>query len=663
MTLVDLVAEVLEKGTYINLEKLTRSEEFQGRLADRERLYEQLAASDSDMAIALRAGHIEMGELLQSMPEYLALQQASRGDDPDPYIYELLEEVGERLVETATFCLPTPIFQVAEHIGSLSPDEQLRWIGLVYDGFQYAYDAAKKIPKKNVSGNDVLWTMESDSLGEIDVTQEDIDTIVEYYNQSGHPEYAELIIKTVQWVSEDLSDDPPDFFNDAANVILDYYENRKKQIFPWLYSVTEEEHPLERALPACYGVFGESRDIPTCFGMSIMLTAFARMTGLNLMLVSPIEVADDLHKEYRGIDATIKLDHLDAVGFKCEQYRGKLHATAKESADYRARIYDFHYSVAIQLSDGRWVHLDPYMRHFGLFDEDWELQRIFEALEKYQLVLPGLTLMGTDSGSLGRRLVDFMDELKGAIQKAERVMQVIREKPYPLSNIEEYRDIGHTWIEFDDMHDLMWISDILAVLEDTTELSVQHLEQFGTDIKPADTIKLIEFFFEDALLGFPRIDVSCDEDTYIDRLQSYIHLFEFDADFKQDKITDLILGFLRIVINRWNALMEEIEHTLLDPVMQFSMPEYNIALAAINHARCWTYNNVSGRVLLKLSSSQFYWHDAVDLSSGYQQSDADNPDVLEAEAMLRALPYLHRACMNKLEYLSQKRETQPTREE
>lgn len=663
MTLVDLVAEVLEKGTYTNLDKLTRSEEFQGRLAERERLYQQLVSSDSDIAIALRAGHIEMGELLQTMPEYLALQQASQGVAPDPYIYELLEEVGERLVETAMFCLPKPILQVAEHIGRLNPDEQLKWIGLVYDGFQYAYDDAKKLPKKNSSGKDVIWTMESDSLGEVDVTQEDIDAIIDHCNQSGLPEYAELVVKTVQWVSEDLSDDPPEFFNDAANVILDYYENRRKQIFPWLYSVTEEEHPLERALPACYGVLGESRDTPTCFGMSIMLTAFARMTGLNVMLVSPIESADDLHKEYRGIDSATKLKHLDVAGFECGQYRDKLHATVKESADYQARIYDFHFSVAIQLGDGRWVHLDPYMRHYGLFDEDWELQRIFETLQKYQMVLPGLTLISSDGESLRRRLVGYIDVVKDAIDKAERVMQVIREKPYPAENIIEYCDDGYSQLDFNYMHDIAWIADILAVLEDTMELTEQYLDQFGTDIKPVDTIRLIEFFFEDALLGFPRIDISCDEETYIDRLQSYWYLFEFDADFKRDRITDLILGFLRIVINRWNALMEEIEHSLLDPAMQFSMPEYNIALTAVNHARCWTDNDVSGKVLLKLSSSQFFWHDAVDLSTGYQQSDADDQDVLEAEVMLQTLPRLHRACMNKLEYLSQLRETQPTREE
>lgn len=662
MDLTDLIKMVLEKGTYITLDRLTDSEEFQDRLADRQNLYALLAGSSSDLAVALRAGHIEMGELLQAMPEYLALQQASQGDAPDPYIYELLEEVGERLVETATFCLPTPILQVAEHIGRLSADEQFKWIGLVYDGFQYAYDAAKRVPKKNDSGKDVIWTMESDALGEIDVTQDDIDVIVEHYTQSGMTQYADLVKRVVEWVSEDLSDDPPEFFNDAANVILDYYENRRQQIFPWLYDVTELEYPLERAMPASYGVFGQSGNIPTCFGMSIMLTAFARMTGLNTMLVSPIEAADDLHKEARGIDAATKLDHLDALGFESKEFRDKLHVVAKESADYQARIYDFHYSVAIQLSDGRWMHLDPYMRHIGVFDESWELQRIFETLEKYHLVLPGLNLISSDGGSLRRRLVEFIDVLKKAIQQAERVMQVIRDKPYPSTNILEYIDDGIAWLDFDDTDDVIWLTDTLNALEDTDELFFYYLARFGDKITPEHVNSLREYFFSSQILGDPQIDEP-DQEMFNERIQAYWDLFYDDEEFKRDKIENIILHFIRIVIERWNTLMGEIEHTLLDPVMQFSLPEYNIALAAVGHARCWTENDVSGRVLLKLSSSQFYWHDAVDLSEGYEQSDAEHLEVLDAEAMLRALPYRHRACINKLAYLSQMRETQPTREE
>ncbi len=662
MDITDLIKTILEKGTYTTLDRLVDTEDFQDRLADRERLFGLLANSDSDIAIALRAGHIEMCELLHSMPEYLALQQASQGDIPDPYMYELLDAVGRALVEVAGFCLPTPILQVAEHIGALDADEQIKWIGLVYDGFQYAYDAAKQVPKKNSSGVDVIWTMDTDSLGEIDITQSDIDTIVEYYTHAGMVDQANTVCRALEWLSEEELDDQPDYFDEAVNLILDYYDNKHVQVFPWLYDVTELEYPLERAMPASYGVFGQSGNIPTCFGMSIMLTAFARMTGLKTMLVSPIEVADDLHKEARGIDAVAKLDHLDAVGFERQEFRDKLHAVAKESADYQARIYDFHYSIAIQVSDGRWVHLDPYMRHFGVFDDDWELQRIFEILEKYQSVLPGLNLISFDGGSLRRRLVEFIDVLKKAINQAERVMQAIIEKPYPSENILEYFDDGIAWLSFDDTGDVIWLTDTLNALEDTDELFLNYLAPFGDQITPEHVISLREYFFSSQLLGDPQID-DPDQEIFNERIQAYWDLFYDDEEFKRDKIENIILHFIRIVIERWNTLMGEIEHTLLDPVMQFSLPEYNIALAAVGHARCWTENDVSGRVLLTLSSSQFYWHDAVDLSSGYEQSDADHSDALRAEQMLRALPFLHRACTNKLEYLSQMRETQPTREE
>lgn len=656
MTLINLIETILEKGTDTTLGGLTGSEDFQDRLVDRQHLFALLAGSDSDIAVALRAGHIEMGELLQNMPEYLALQQASQGDDPDPFVYELLEEVGEALVATATSCLPAPILQVARHIGDLSADEQIRWIGLVYDGFQYAHDDASKRAKKNKSGKNVIWTMESDALGEIDVTQEDIDDIVEHYTQAGMIVCAELVSKLVQWVSEDLSDDPPEFFNDAANLVIDYFEGRSAQALPWLRDVTELDYPIERVLPASYGVFGQSSTVPTCLGMSIMLVAFARLTGLNTMLVSPIEASDDLHKEYKGVDATAKQEHLDVLGFECKEYRQKLHTAIQNSVHYGSRVYDFHYSVAIQVCDGRWVHLDPYMRHIGLFDDDWELQRIYDTLDKYQLVLPGLALQSSDGGSLEHRLIDFVEECKRAIAKAERVMQAIDEKPYPSSCVEQHHDMGYFWIEFDDTDELVWMSDLLTALDDAVELSTNYLGQFGVDIKPRDVLSLTEFFFEDILLGNPKIDVD-DVDRYIERLLSYSDLFLLDDDFRQARIVDLILGFLRIAIDRWNAQMNEIEHTLLDPVMQFSLPEYNIALAVVSHVRCWTDNDVSGRVLLKLSSSQFYWHEAVDLSEGYEQSDAEHHEVLSAESLLENLPHLHRACANKLRYISQMRET------
>ena len=658
MTLQDLIATILEKGTDTTITELICSEEFCDRLSDRRNLYELLASSNSDLAVALRAGHVEMGELLHNMPEYLALQQATQTDCPDPFLYELLDEVGEALVMTAEKCLPSPVWQVAEHFGVLSADEQIKWIELVFDGFWHAHESSRRVAKRDKTGKKVLWTMDTHTLGEIDLTQDHIDEVIEYYKRSEHPEYVEVILQAVGWLPNDEFDDPPEFFEDGVNLIADYFDSEHKNLFEWLPSVIELEYPIEHALPACYGVFGESGVTPTCLGMSIMLVAFARMTGLNTMIVNPIEATDDLNKEFRGLDATVKLEHLDETGMsgsEATKYRTTLDDTLQDSVDYQNRVYDFHYSVAIQVRDGRWVHLDPYMRHFGIFDEAWELQRLFEMLEKYQLVLPGLTLIGDDRGGLRRYFADYLEKVKEAIAKTERVVQVLAEKPYPPETIIDMKDDKFAWLDFDDTADLRWNAETLAALVDSEDLFLDYLTVYDREITPSEAIWLIGEFFHDHLLGNPRIEETEDDEDYIDRYTSYLDTYGFDEEFKQQRIENLLMQFLRIVIKRWNELAKEIEGSLLDPVMQFAIPEYNLALAVLSHVRCWTDSNISGNLLLSLSSSQIYWHEAVNLFDGIEQSEANDEVVLVAERMLRTLPHLHRACANKLEYLEAQR--------
>ena len=658
MTLEDLIATILEKGTDTTFGELVGSEEFCDRLSDRRNLYELLATSNSDLAVALRAGHIEMGELLHNMPEYLALQQATQTNHPDPFLYELLDEVGEALVMAAEECLPAPIWQVAEHFGVLSADEQIKWIELVFDGFWHAHELSRRVAKKDKTGKKVLWTMDTDTLGEIDLTQDHIDEVIEYYKKSEHPEYVEVILRAIQWFPSDEFEDPPGFFEDGVNLIADYFDSEHKNLFEWLPSVIELEYPLERVLPACYGVYGESGVTPTCLGMSIMLVAFARMTGLNTMLVNPIEATDDLYKEFRGLDATAKLEHLDETGMSSSEatkYRATLENTLQESVDYQNRVYDFHYSVAIQVSDGRWVHLDPYMRHFGVFDESWELQRIFEILEKYQLVLPGLTLISDDRNGLRRYLADYLEKIKAAIAKTERVLRVLLEKPYPPEVVVDMSDDKFAWLDFDDQADLRWNAETLVALVDSEDLFLDYVTVFSREVTPSEAIWLLSDFLHDHLLGNPRIEDTPDDEDYIARYTSYLDMYLCDEEFKQQRIEYLLMQFLRIEIKRWNALVKEIEQSLLDPVMHFAIPEYNLALAVLSHVRCWTDSNISGNLLLSLSSSQIYWHEAVNLFDGIEQSGADDEEVLVAERMLRTLPHLHRACANKLEYLETQR--------
>ena len=96
------------------------------------------------------------------------------------------------------------------------------------------------------------------------------------------------------------------------------------------------------------------------------------------------------------------------------------------------------------------------------------------------------------------------------------------------------------------------------------------------------------------------------------------------------------------------------EAPLPHPLMELSLVEFNLALSALNHVRLWTDNDIAGSVLLEHSSSQVFWHNAVDLSKGETVPELGDA-VLRAEALVRKQKAKYPVVDIKLEELTRRR--------
>ena len=620
----EILSATLRRGCGIELDELVRSEDFLTRVAVRTTLFEQLATDDSDLGIAYRAGHLEMGGLLNALPEDMALQYAKAEASPDPYLSVLLEVLGEELLKSATACLPLEVKASAALYPSCDAEAQLRLINAAFQWLDIAYGKSKELKESSALKDDlgdkaVICKLDIHGIKDSAIlTVGKARDIVAYYANLGCNDEALKVAGTVSLLltyqkgsgSGTSNPDPV-----GVNLIIDYFLLNAAELAQqaWIQGYTEVEYGTERVLPMEYGKLGVAPGTPSCLGMSLMLSAFARLTGLPVMLVSPLSSGMDHEYLINKAYGQAIIEHLTEIKSSDSTFCEALRRQVDVAEGNAGRVMDFHYSIAMKLVDGRWIQLDPYLNVWGSFGDGWKLDRIYTLLVKYRDALPGLTLVGNDGGELAQWKETWLSLFSQAIKAAEHLLQAIYEIPViPESDTER-----SFWDpELPAMYDVdfSWTNDVFTLADDLFTLAAEVGLLQGYEVGPE-----ISRFTENVLVNEVNKLVrgghkpKSDEESDI-LAEAFTSQFNTDVIYQSKMIEKLASRLFDWVIAEWCDHIGEPSDRILDPTMQFSLPEYNLGLAVTSHVRSWTYPDVPGRLLVGLSSSQFLWHEAVDLS-------------------------------------------------
>lgn len=661
MDLNEILSTTLRRGCGVELDELVRTQDFLDRVADRAAWFEQLSAEDSDLGVAYRAGHLEMGTLLNVLPDELAVQQAEAGTRPDPYLSVLLEVIGEELLGAATKCLPLNVKSSAVLYPASNAEAQIRLINAAYQWLGAAYDTSTELKKKvapeeEFTDDTVLFQLNIHGTGDkVVITKRFVREIIDYYSLVGRNDDAQKVIDLLEFVLKVRDGgEKGELDNEAANLIIDYSVSHATELAQedWIRMITEHEYSSEMALPMEYGRLGIAPGVPCCLGMSLMLSAFARLTGLPVMLVNPLDSNIDHEFAINGAYSRSIIEHLAEIEYPNAMYREALQRQVDIASGIEGRVQDFHYSIAMRIVDGRWIQLDPYLNTWGPFSDAWELDRIYSTLTKYKDVLPGLTLVSDDGGETARWEQEWQDRFERSIATAEHILLAVREIPCVIEpdQVDEYWSPLTDYTIYDDS--FLWMYQVVNEAADIFELALElHLGQ-GSEFNEEAYKRAINAGIDEILklmIGASNPDPG-DEIQVV--FEGFEHNYNFDPEFRLETIKKMVVRVVDWMVGEWNTGAYKPTMRMLDPTMQFSIPEYNLGLAVTSHVRSWTYPDVPGRLLVGLSSSQILWHEAVDLSKGDDQSDMDHPDVIRAETMVRALPHHHAACEHKLRYIA-----------
>jgi hypothetical protein len=539
---------------------------------------------------------VDLNEITCSDRFQAAVSERARlTDGPDPYLATLVEYVGDALLTAALDCLPKSVAECIGEFSTLDADGQIRLIEKVFEAFREAAGLCPK-PAEEPAGDDVSFAL---------------------------PE-------------------------------------------GWLRRFTQE-YSAQMVLPRQYGALGRAcLSKPTCLGMCLMLAAFARATGSPFLMVNPLRDANRIIIETRGQLGQSILDHLDQVGTERNDFRAAMLRDVAKAEAIGGSVEDFHYSVVIRVADGRWIQLDPYMGKWGMLSPVWGMDAIYRRFRESSQSQPGAVLSSDDGGALQAWCDEWTERFNTVIHQVESLLQLLREVPVDiyLETSEDSDEDDLTWDDSFDLepHDIVEaltsaLDELMALL-----LSLEGAEEEALALDPMGPSYLAHFNalgLHEEMMRLTAPEGAPEHAEQRARLglvfESGLAQFRDDPDFRRQYFENLSLWFIRDILGCWNRVYGEEKHKLLDPVMQFGLPEFGLGLAVISHVRAWSFPVVPGRMLLRLSSNQIIWHEAVDLSRGLAASEADHPEVLAAEMAVRHLPHTHAACFNKLRYLDRAR--------
>ncbi|MEI8328240.1 MAG: hypothetical protein WCG02_03845 [Candidatus Taylorbacteria bacterium] len=135
MEIMNAIGKVLALGCGTSLSKVLRSKRYEA-LSEAGKTIKARHDANSDTGVALRAGHMEFGRLINTVGEQMALIGA-KGIHPDLglgiELRPLVQITGEKLVQAATRCLNPDIKDMAKQWKDSTADKQVEICRSLYD--------------------------------------------------------------------------------------------------------------------------------------------------------------------------------------------------------------------------------------------------------------------------------------------------------------------------------------------------------------------------------------------------------------------------------------------------------------------------------------------------------------------------------------------------
>ena len=480
----------------------------------------------TDEGIALRAGHLNMGTLINSVSEAEALIVA-RCLPPmigGIKLRPLIQIFGEELVKAAEKCLPDEVIEMATKWQTATSDEQLEMLHRLFL---------------------ILRSSNQGKLGE--------------------------------------------------NLTM---ESTKK----FMADKAKERDGFDAYLPKCIGKWDPDTSKAHCLGKTEMVVAFGRLAGAEVMTVNPVADVNDIISRYRiRAHKLVKDDYFTRQLKGCEPFVDSLMSTELYEQTRMIQT-SFHVGAAIRLANGKWVMVDPHGIAYGLFPEVWNVSRIYDTLQKYQLVLPGLNILGHDQDTSEKLLAERFQQVEDLLQRSRTMEEKIKERVKTLP------DLAQLIIESDDL-------DLLLRL---------NAEEQGQEHEP-----------------------SLYQDSDARELTVYMMLTEGEMSLSKLLNPDLLEYATQEWLTFYHALasgifLNQLQEAglILHPVVEFSLPEYDLALSVLNS--------------LTIDFHQDVYDDPFFNEYGYSQMALSNDlfhrkDLAMAAAKsLLCLPYRHPLCDKNL---------------
>lgn len=437
--------------------------------------------------------------------------------------------------------------------------------------------------------------------------------------KSGELDQQQLALVRVYLALQDYN-----YFNDESNSLEEAAAETD-----WFTELFDKSPWRDRYLPAVYDSWGKGKIKPNCLGLCLMLAAFAQATEAPYVVCNITNYWRDRIWEVYGEVSLILLADIRQQGLTANQELiNHLSYLMTRSRNRQFTPIDFHPAIAIQLNNGWWVLVDPYLNGFGRLPRVWKTASIYQTLIDCQEVLPGLSIFRQDLDPIQNAKRAFVQNTRSALVASK---EFVAEIPGDLSSGEDF---------------LSYLS-LSKKVKIMRNLMVPKRNRRSWSVR-----KFIAYYLFALDKTAPYRQVKRQIQALADKVVS-------DDQYRQNILDRLATLFHTSVVesvneaHRWCA-----KYGTLQPVLEFALAEYNLAWMVLNNIRCDHPGfNIAGTELLGLASSPILWHEACDLSSEERGIDP-NEKLKTAEAAVRRLPttFWHPLVAKKLAYLDRLRQ-------
>lgn len=530
------IEKVLSLGCGVTLEEVLVSERYKTLKKESETLFDR-HLPESDIGLALLAGHLEFGRLVNTVGERMALTVCK---DLNPILglgvefRPLVQLVGEHLVSAATDCLTPELKAMAKSWKGKSADQQIEICEMVYQ---------KLISNSQKSKGDLTFEILAESM--------------------------------------------------ESNRLANRYDHKK-------------------VLPRQYGLWDADSNVANCQGKSQMITAFARLAGAKVIIAHPLKHASVVMNEirkfvYDKVMEDIKSRNITRLD---KEFTESLQAGLIEFANGEKEY--FHVCGCIELVDGRWVLIDPHALNFGVFSDKWNIATLVERLERYKEVLPGLSIYASDN-SRHKELFGVVEKRLDVLFKQSRELEEeLRWALDPMDLAFRLRESGG--VEF--------------MLRNFSKQDVSKI---------LDEREMLEIASITLALGPKCLDLAS------------LNPMDFDQDFLLSRIHTLITAHHCVALNEFKDKYMT-DGSIIHPECELTNPEYSLAISAIN-SLVERYDSEVNRFFMDYSFDQTSMYNALGELMPYRRRGGEEIGLAAARS-LKALPYRHANCRDRLEVWS-----------